>query len=95
MQEIYWIGALGLQGISVILVIYGIVNNIVNKKINGMVDSLKKDVDKRALASDCVLRHDSIDHSFNRINGNLEKIFDKVDEQTKTLSTLVGRLEKR
>lgn len=91
MQEIYWIGALGLQGISVILVIYG----IVNKKINGMVDSLKKDVDKRALASDCVLRHDSIDHSFNRINGNLNKIFDKVDEQTKILATLVGRMEQK
>ena len=91
MQEIYWIGALGLQGISVILVIYG----MVNRKINGMVNGIKADIEKRALASDCVLRHDSIDHSFNRINGNLNKIFDKVDEQTKILATLVGRMEQK
>lgn len=91
MQEIYWLGALGLQGISVILVIYG----MVNRKINGMVDGIKTDVEKRALASNCLLKHEAVDHNFARINNNLEKIFDKIDEQTRILSTLVGRLEKR
>ena len=91
MQELYWVGALGLHGISIVLLIYG----IMNKKINSMVNGIKTDIDKRALSSDCILKHESVDHNFNRINGNLDKIFDKVDEQTKTLSTLVGRLEKR
>ena len=91
MQEIYWVGALGLQGISVVLIIYG----MVNKKINGMMNGIKTDIEKRALASDCILRHESVDHNFARMNGNLDKISDKIDEQTRILANLVGRLEKR
>ena len=91
MQEIYWIGALGLHGLSVILIIYG----MVNKKMNGMITEINRDIDKRALASDCILKHSSVDHDFARINGNLNKIFDKVDEQTKILATLVGRMEQK
>ena len=80
--------ALALQSIAIILTVVGSIWKIVNKKLESIKIELTEETKKRALQGECILKHENIDKTFIRINGNLENLAQNQIKHSQTITNL-------